>query len=111
MSRPLERQAVSIYRRSRLAPLLRAALTGALFRSEYPDVSHLAFYEEDRAVGPLQRDEALLLYGTVRTIRPGTIVEFGFLHGHSAFNFLRAMDVDAALYSFDISPEARDNAQ
>jgi len=94
------------YHRLRLAPLARAAVTGALFRPGAPDLSHLASYAEEDASGPLQRDEASLLYGAVRAMRPRTIVEVGFYRGRSAFNFLRAMDEDAYLYSFDIDPYA-----
>jgi len=99
------------YYRLRLAPLAYAAATGALFRSHDTDVSHLASYQEEDAGGPLQRDEALLLYGAVRALRPKTIVEIGFLVGHSAFNFLRAMDDDARLYSFDISSTSLERAR
>lgn len=74
------------------------------------DVSHLTLFDEVMD-GPLQRDEALMLYGLTRTVRPATVVEVGFLRGHSAFNFLRAMDDDARLYSFDIDPAARWHAE
>jgi predicted O-methyltransferase YrrM len=88
-----------------------AAVKGALSPHGVPDVSHLALYEEEDASGPLQRDEALLLYGLVRVIRPKTVLEFGFLRGHSAFNFLLALDADAALYSFDVEPMAEQAAR
>ena len=39
------------------------------------------------------------------------MVEFGFFHGHSAFNFLCALDKDARLYSFDISNESQERAR
>lgn len=68
-----------------------------------PDVSHLGIFSET-AYGPLQRDEALLLYSVARVIRPQTVVEIGFLHGRSSFNFLQALDRDGRLYSFDIDP-------
>lgn len=86
--------------------MVRALVTGALFRSQVPDVSHLASYSETDALGPLQRDEALLLYGTLRALRPQTVVEIGFCQGRSAFNFLRALDPSARLYSFDIDPQS-----
>lgn len=75
-----------------------------------PDVAHLTFYD-DRALGPLQRDEALMLHGLVRVVRPRTVVEIGFLRGHSAFNFLTALDEDARLYSFDIKPVCAERAR
>jgi len=90
----------------RLAPLARAVATGALFRADASDVSHLAAYAETDALGPLQRDEALLLYGAIRALRPQTVVEIGFYRGRSAFNFLRALDHDARLYAFDIDPQS-----
>jgi predicted O-methyltransferase YrrM len=74
------------------------------------DLAHLSFYEP-LASGPVQRDEALLLHALVKAIRPQTVVEIGFLHGHSAFNFLRALDRSARLYSFDIEPAAGDLAR
>ena len=92
------------YRRVRLAPMAYAAATGTLFSGRTPDVTHLASFPEEDAWGPLQRDEALLLYAVVRAKRPRTVVEFGFHLGHSAFNFLRAMDADATLFSFDVDP-------
>lgn len=99
------------YYRWRLAPLAYAAASGSLFRPGRPNISHLAPFREEDAVGPVQRDEAVLLYGAVRAIRPKTVVEIGFLVGDSAFNFLRAMDDDAKLYSFDISPKAQELAR
>lgn len=74
------------------------------------DISHLASYDEVMN-GPLQRDEALLLFALVRVLRPETLVEIGFLDGHSARNFLQAMDADARPYSFDISEHAARWAQ
>jgi hypothetical protein len=62
-------------------------------------------------VGPVQREEALFLYSIVRVVRPRTIVEFGFSNGHSALNFLRALDSEAQLYSFDIDPACQARAR
>jgi predicted O-methyltransferase YrrM len=81
-----------------------------VLRRDAPDVGHLAFYEE-MTVGPVQRDEALLLHGLVLVVRPRTVVEFGFHLGHSAYNFLRALDADSRLYSFDIDPRCEQVAQ
>ena len=52
-------------------------------------------------LGPLQDDEALLLYGLVRALRPRTVVEFGTAHGFSALNFLQALfdDQEARVFS------------
>lgn len=72
-----------------------------VLRKDY-SLSHLRHFKE-YVVGPIQRDEALLLYALVKTVDPKTIVEFGFLAGHSSRNFLKAMSSDARLYSYDIS--------
>lgn len=69
-----------------------------------PDVSHLALFNES-SLGPIQGDEALLLYSLVRVLRPRTVLEIGFLKGRSAFNFLCALDPDARLYSVDINAD------
>jgi predicted O-methyltransferase YrrM len=92
-----------LYFRSRLfrrvAPLFIDGRPPAL------DDSHLlSFREED--IGPLQRDEALALFALVRVLRPRTIVEFGFLNGHSALNFLLASDPECRVYSFDITEKS-----
>lgn len=64
---------------------------------------HLDNFAERDALGPVQRDEALLLFGLVAVIRPETVVEFGFSKGHSALNFLQALGGYGKLFSFDIS--------
>jgi predicted O-methyltransferase YrrM len=76
---------------------------------EPPDLAHLTF-AHDTMDGPVQRDEALLLHALIRVLRPKTVVEIGFFRGHSAFNFLRALDQDARLYSFDIDPRCVERA-
>lgn len=90
---------------------LRNHLTRKAVNSLWPDLSvlrtsyslgHLKHFGE-YAAGPIQRDEALLLYALVKTVDPKTIVEFGFFKGHSAINFLKAISSDARLYSYDIS--------
>lgn len=98
------------YLRSRTLREIAAALQWTLRRPDTPDLAHIAFHE-DFAVGPVQRDEALLLHAVVKTVRPATVVEFGFLYGHSAFNFLRALDADGRLYSFDVDPACADVAE
>jgi len=80
-------------------------------RGGMPDLAHLILYGEGPMWGPVQRDEALLLHGLVRVVRPRTVVEIGFLHGHSALNFLLALDPEARLYSFDIDPDCTDIAK
>jgi predicted O-methyltransferase YrrM len=93
----------SAYFHSRALRELAALMRWGRIHRHFPDLAHLAFYEQ-WSWGPVQPDEALLLHALVRTLRPRTLVEIGFLFGHSAFNFLRALDPDARLYSFDIDP-------
>jgi predicted O-methyltransferase YrrM len=68
-----------------------------------PGVGHLVTMREEDAYGPVQREEALFLFGIIQAARPKTVVEFGFHGGRSAFNFLQALPQDAQLYSYDIS--------
>jgi hypothetical protein len=83
-------------------------LAGALRGGRTPglDLGHLAWYGEEEACGPIQRDEALLLHALVRVLRPKVVVELGFHRGHSAANFLLALPPEGKLYSFDVAPEA-----
>ncbi|RYE37348.1 MAG: class I SAM-dependent methyltransferase, partial [Hyphomicrobiales bacterium] len=85
-----------------------SALAG---RTRPVGMAHLMSYRENDAIGPLQRDEAIALFGIVRTLQPKVVVEFGFFHGHSAFNFLQAMTPDAELFSYDIDAESQRRAQ
>jgi len=70
------------------------------------DLSHLTQPPAQSVGGPVQDDEALLLYSVVRTLRLRRILEIGGLSGYSARNFLRAVawDVDTAVYTVDINP-------
>jgi predicted O-methyltransferase YrrM len=99
----------ALFYRSRLLREL-AAFAHPRRRRGAPDVAHLAYYDE-LSWGPVQRDEALFLHGLVRAVRPQTVVEIGFLRGASAFNFLRALDDGARLYSFDIDPASAEVAR
>ncbi|HEX8204553.1 MAG TPA: class I SAM-dependent methyltransferase, partial [Solirubrobacteraceae bacterium] len=95
------------YNRLWWAPRARSVLTGRLFRRDALDTTHLhAFHEGSARIGPLQREEALVLFALVRAVRPQTVLEFGFGEGRSAFNFLRALDRDARLYTFDVDETA-----
>lgn len=77
-----------------------------LGRTSAMGIEHLLSYRENDAIGPLQRDEAIALFGIIKTLRPRTVVEFGFFHGHSAFNFLQALPGDSRLYSYDIDKDS-----
>lgn len=96
--------------RSQVLRELAAAARWPRIRKEAPDLAHLAFYDEV-TWGPVQRDEALLLHALVRALRPEVVVEVGFFWGDSAFNFLRALDAEARLYSFDVDPNCADVAR
>jgi predicted O-methyltransferase YrrM len=98
------------YFRSQLVREVVALLRWPSIRRAAPDLAHLATYRV-WAQGPIQREEALLLHALVRDLRPATVVELGFLFGHSAFNFLRALDADARIYSFDIDPASAFHAR
>lgn len=69
------------------------------------DISHLDQHGE-KVIGPIQSDEALLIYSMIRVIRPKVILEFGFSKGFSSLNFLKAMPDDSAIFSYDISEES-----
>jgi hypothetical protein len=74
------------------------------------DFSHIGSLRED-IIGPVDRDEALFLIGLTRILCPQTIVEFGFLTGQSALNFLLAARPDCQVFSYDISDSAEDIAR
>jgi hypothetical protein len=58
----------------------------------------------DPVFGPIQDDEALLLFAVCRTIGAKRVAEIGFLCGYSAINFLSAVGTDGIVYSVDLSP-------
>jgi len=70
------------------------------------DLSHLIQNENQDVWGPIQDDEALFLYGLIRTARIKTILEIGGLNGYSSMNFLKALDFSKKniLYTCDINP-------
>ena len=63
------------------------------------DLSHLTQPDDQVVVGPVQDDEALLLFALVRCMRLRRILEVGGLDGYSARNFLRAMGRGGTLYT------------
>lgn len=80
-------------------------------RTQSLRLAHLLSYDDEGAIGPLQQDEAVALFGIVRSLRPRTVVEFGFFHGHSAFNFLMALPEDALLASYDVDEDSAARAR
>jgi predicted O-methyltransferase YrrM len=55
------------------------------------DLSHLTQNPAQMAAGPIQDDEALLLFAVCRVICARRVAEFGGLDGYSAANFLAAL--------------------
>lgn len=55
------------------------------------DLSHLTQTPAQDVIGPIQDDEALLLFGLVRCSRVRHILEIGCLNGYSARNFVKAV--------------------
>jgi predicted O-methyltransferase YrrM len=100
------RRAVRLFYRHRAVRELVLLLGWPRLRRQVLDLAHIPLLKEEIVIGPVQRDEALLLFGLVRVLRPAVLLEVGFFRGVSAFNFLRAMDPDARLYSVDISPHS-----
>ena len=68
------------------------------------DLSHLTQNEMGIEFGPIQDDEALLLYAVCKVVQAQTIIEFGGLGGYSAKNFLKAMGDEGVLYTVDNNP-------
>lgn len=94
-----------IFFRSRMFRVAAGFLGRRIGSERGLNLEHLAFYREN-VLGPVQRDEALFLFSVLQLVRPRVVVEFGFLHGMSAFNFLQALSEDARLFSYEVDPTA-----
>ena len=75
------------------------------------NLSHLTQNNDQNKPGPIQDDEALLLFALIRVTRIKRILEFGSAPGYSARNFLEA---GADVYSVDwgidgYTPKLADN--
>lgn len=70
------------------------------------ELSHLTQDDSQNVWGPIQDDEALLLYSIIRCSRLTRIFEIGGLNGYSATNFLQATSFsnDSVVYTCDINP-------
>lgn len=68
------------------------------------DISFINTLGEE-VVGPVQREEGLLLFGLTRVIRPRVVVELGYGWGASASVLLAGLAADAELYSVDVAPK------
>lgn len=69
-------------------------------------IDHLDQPAHQGVGGPIQDDEALLLYALVRTMRLRRVLEIGGLDGYSARNWLAALgdETGAAVYTVDLEP-------
>jgi len=70
------------------------------------NLEHLTQHDSQEVGGPIQDDEALLLFSVIRTMRIHNVLEVGGLHGYSANNFLQAI-ISGKLYTVDVSPVNR----
>lgn len=68
------------------------------------DLSHLIQPAHQAVCGPIQDDEALLLFAVIRVMRMQTILEIGGLNGYSAINFCKALGKNGVLYTCDLNP-------
>ena len=76
------------------------------------NLQHLTQSEEQNVPGPIQDDEALLLFALIRVTRIKRILEFGSFPGYSAKNFLESGAT--FVYSVDwgvdgVTPKLADN--
>ena len=68
------------------------------------DLSHLTQADDQLVWGPVQDDEALLLFALVRVMRLRRVLEVGGLGGYSARNFLAAVGAKGKVYTVDVNP-------
>jgi predicted O-methyltransferase YrrM len=67
------------------------------------NLEHLTQEIGQVVIGPIQDDEAVVLFSIIRTSGLKRVVELGGLHGYSAKNFLESVGVDGTVYSIDIN--------
>jgi predicted O-methyltransferase YrrM len=65
------------------------------------DLSHLTQSKEQDVWGPVQDDEALLLFATIKVMKINTVFEIGGLNGYSATNFLKAVGLNGKVFTCD----------
>ncbi len=85
-------------------PCAGATVRGSIDGNGKYDFSHLVQPADQNVGGPIQDDEALMLYALVRTMRLRRVLEIGGLSGYSARNFLAALswDSETAVYTVDL---------
>jgi hypothetical protein len=64
--------------------------------------SHLTQHPNQNVSGPIQDDEALLLFGLIRVMCIRRVLEIGGLSGYSATNFAKAVGPSGTVYTIDI---------
>ena len=67
-------------------------------------LDHLVQPDDQNVSGPIQDDEALLLFALIRCMRLRRVLELGGLSGYSARNFLRAVGPDGLVWTVDVNP-------
>lgn len=67
-------------------------------------LNHLTQEESQQVMGPIQDDEALLLFSLIRTMRISNVLEVGGLGGYSALNFSRAVGATGKVVTIDLYP-------
>ena len=67
-------------------------------------LSHLTQNASQEVSGPIQDDEALLLFALIRCMRLKTVVEVGGLGGYSAKNFCVAVGSKGKVVTIDLHP-------
>ena len=55
------------------------------------DLSHLIQNSDQMVLGPIQDDEALLLFALCKVMMIKNIIEIGVLDGYSTNNFIKAV--------------------
>lgn len=68
------------------------------------DLSHLTQDPDQKVLGPIQDDEALLLFALIRVMVLRRVLEIGGLGGYSATNFAAAVGPAGTVYSVDVNP-------
>lgn len=68
------------------------------------DLDHLTGPPDQAVRGPVQDDEALLLYALCRVMLVQRVLEIGGLNGYSARNFCQAVGPKGMVYTVDLKP-------
>ena len=75
-------------------------------------LDHLTQPENQCVLGPIQDDEALVLYALIKCMRLRRVFEIGGLDGYSARNFLKAVGPEGIVYTVDysyVAPQAENH--